>query len=114
DPARDPAREDRVLMASSSSAATTANAAVARSAATRRRGGGPGVFGVLSHIALVVWTILIIGPVLWTFLASFKTNAQIFGDPLTLPTSYSFDSWARAWDKAHIGLYMWNTVFVVA
>mgnify|MGYP002620578389 CR=1 FL=1 len=101
-------------MASSSSAATTANAAVARSAATRRRGGGPGVFGVLSHIALVVWTILIIGPVLWTFLASFKTNAQIFGDPLTLPTSYSFDSWARAWDKAHIGLYMWNTVFVVA
>ncbi|MEV5408721.1 carbohydrate ABC transporter permease [Thermopolyspora sp. NPDC052614] len=89
-------------------------AAPARPAAARRGGNGPGVFGALSHIALIVWTILIIGPVLWTFLASFKTNAQIFGDPLTLPTSFGFDSWARAWDKAHIGLYMWNTVFVVA
>src|SRR5690606_1936089 len=115
DPARDPAREDRVLMAPPSTTATTAHRpAVARSAAPKRRGGGPGGFGVPAQIALAVWAILVIGPVLWTCLAAFKTNAQIFGDPLTLPTSFSFDSWARAWDKAHIGLYMWNTVFVVA
>jgi N-acetylglucosamine transport system permease protein len=90
------------------------SAATKPAATTRRGGGGTGVFGTLAHVALIVWAILIIGPVLWTFLASFKTNAQIFGDPLTLPTSFGFDSWVRAWDKAHIGLYMWNTVFVVA
>ncbi|GAA1513714.1 carbohydrate ABC transporter permease [Sphaerisporangium rubeum] len=73
-----------------------------------------GVFGALSHLALVVWLILVVGPILWTFLASFKTNAEIVGDaPLALPATYSFDAWVRAWDKAHIGRYMLNTVFVV-
>jgi len=102
-------------MAPPSSTATQATPAVAAAATDRRgRGGGPGVWGVLAHIALAVWAILIIFPVLWTFLASFKTNAEIFGDPLTLPSSFAFDAWVRAWDKAHIGQYMWNTVVVVA
>ncbi len=83
--------------------------------AERRRGNRPlGVFGTLSHIALIVWALLIIGPVLWTFLASFKTNAEIFGDPITLPHAYSWAAWGRAWDKAHIGRYLLNTVIVVA
>lgn len=82
-------------------------------ARVRRPGNSPGPFVVLSHLALVVWAILIIGPILWTFLASFKTNTEIFGDPITLPASFGWDAWGRAWDKAHIGQYMLNTVFVV-
>ncbi|AWS46041.1 carbohydrate ABC transporter permease [Streptosporangium sp. 'caverna'] len=73
-----------------------------------------GVFGAMSHIALLIWAILIIGPIVWTFLASFKTNTEIFGDAIALPSSFGWDSWGRAWEKAHIGQYMLNTVFVVA
>ncbi|MEV6859940.1 carbohydrate ABC transporter permease [Streptosporangium subroseum] len=73
-----------------------------------------GIFGAMSHLALVIWAILIIGPILWTFLASFKTNTEIFGDPLALPASFGWDSWGRAWEKAHVGQYMLNTIFVVA
>ncbi|MFC6084279.1 carbohydrate ABC transporter permease [Sphaerisporangium aureirubrum] len=74
-----------------------------------------GAFGVLSHLALVVWMILVVGPILWTFLASFKTNGEIVGDaPLALPHDFSWDAWGRAWEKAHIGTYMLNTVYVVA
>jgi len=73
-----------------------------------------GAFGVLAHVALLVWAILIIGPILWTFLSSFKTNTEIFGDAITLPASFGWDAWGRAWDKAHIGQYMLNTVLVVA
>ena len=51
---------------------------------------------------------------MWTFLASFKTNTEIFGDAIALPASFGWDSWGRAWEKAHIGQYMLNTVFVVA
>ncbi|GGS78780.1 sugar ABC transporter permease [Planobispora rosea] len=83
-------------------------------ARARRRRNPLGVFGALSHIALAIWAILIIGPILWTFLASFKTNTEIFGDALALPASYGWDAWGRAWEKAHIGQYMLNTVFVVA
>ncbi len=81
----------------------------------RRRARNPlGIFGALSHIALLVWAILIIGPIVWTFLSSFKTNTEIFGDAITLPASFGWDAWGRAWEKAHIGQYMLNTVFVVA
>ncbi|MFF5112884.1 carbohydrate ABC transporter permease [Streptosporangium sp. NPDC000509] len=73
-----------------------------------------GIFGALSHVALLVWAILIVGPILWTFLSSFKTNTEIFGDAITLPASFGWDAWGRAWEKAHIGQYMLNTVFVVA
>jgi N-acetylglucosamine transport system permease protein len=93
---------------------TTAPATQVQRAERRRRRRPLGVFGTLSHIALIVWALLIIGPVLWTFLASFKTNAEIFGDPITLPHSYSWAAWGRAWDKAHIGQYLLNTVIVVA
>ncbi|WP_018685061.1 carbohydrate ABC transporter permease [Actinokineospora enzanensis] len=71
------------------------------------------VLGGLSHAALVLWAITVIAPILWTFLASFKTNTQIFTDPLSLPTSIKFDSWGRAWEKANIGQYLWNSVLVV-
>ncbi|MFF5244548.1 carbohydrate ABC transporter permease [Streptosporangium sp. NPDC000095] len=73
-----------------------------------------GIFGALSHVALLVWAILIVGPILWTFLSSFKTNTEIFGDAITLPATFGWDAWGRAWEKAHIGQYMLNTVFVVA
>jgi N-acetylglucosamine transport system permease protein len=82
--------------------------------ARRRRGRhGPGVFAGLSHLALFIWALLVIVPLVWTFLASFKTNAEIFGDPWTLPGALRVDSWGRAWDKAHIGRYLLNTVVIV-
>jgi N-acetylglucosamine transport system permease protein len=93
----------------------TVRVAKAPAASARRRQPSPtGVFGALSHVALIVWTILVVGPILWTFLASFKTNPEIVGDaPLALPDSFSWASWGRAWEKAHIGRYMLNTIFVV-
>jgi N-acetylglucosamine transport system permease protein len=82
----------------------------------QRTGRVPGprnVFSGLSHVALVVWAVTVIVPILWTFLASFKTNAEIFSDPLSLPGALRFDAWGRAWEKAHIARYMFNTVVVV-
>ncbi|CRK56497.1 Multiple sugar ABC transporter, membrane-spanning permease protein MsmG [Alloactinosynnema sp. L-07] len=67
----------------------------------------------LSHGALLIWTITVIAPILWTFLSSFKTNTEIFGDPLSLPDAIRFDSWGRAWETAHVGRYLLNSVIVV-
>ncbi|MEU7001166.1 carbohydrate ABC transporter permease [Nonomuraea sp. NPDC046570] len=78
--------------------------------ARRRR---PNVFGGLSHLALFVWAALIILPLLWTLLASFKNNTEIFGDALQLPAELRFGNWVRAWEKASVGRYMLNTVIVV-
>ncbi|HVK26191.1 MAG TPA: carbohydrate ABC transporter permease [Actinokineospora sp.] len=71
------------------------------------------VLSGLSHGALVIWSITVILPILWTFLSSFKTNTEIFGDPLALPGAIRFDSWGRAWETAHVGQYLLNSVLVV-
>ncbi|MEV8635128.1 carbohydrate ABC transporter permease [Streptosporangium sp. NPDC051023] len=68
----------------------------------------------LSHAALVVWALLVVLPLLWTLLASFKDNTEIFGDALQLPAELRWDNWARAWGRANVGTYMLNTVVVVA
>ncbi|MEV4367147.1 carbohydrate ABC transporter permease [Nonomuraea sp. NPDC049637] len=62
---------------------------------------------------LGLWALLIIAPLLWTLLASFKSNAEIFGDALQLPGELRWDNWARAWERANIGRYLFNTVIVV-
>jgi N-acetylglucosamine transport system permease protein len=72
------------------------------------------VFTRLSHVALVVWAITVILPILWTFLGAFKSNTEIFGDPLALPGQFRLGAWGRAFTTAHIGQYMLNTVIVVA
>jgi N-acetylglucosamine transport system permease protein len=71
-------------------------------------------FSRLSSLALVVWAIIIIGPLLWVFLSSFKSPEEIFSSPWTIPAKLRWDNWERAWNTAHIGTYMINSVIVVA
>ncbi|MBG0828729.1 carbohydrate ABC transporter permease [Planomonospora sp. ID67723] len=78
----------------------------------RRRRLGP--LSALTHVALLVWAVLVIVPIVWTFLASVKSEDEIFGDAWSLPAFPRFDNWARAWEQAHVGQYMVNSVVVVA
>jgi N-acetylglucosamine transport system permease protein len=72
------------------------------------------LFTRLGHVALVLWAIVVIAPILWTFLASFKNTTEIFSSPWTLPADLRVENWARAWSKARVGRYFFNSVFVVA
>jgi N-acetylglucosamine transport system permease protein len=71
------------------------------------------ILAKFSHVALAVWAIAIIAPLIWVLLSSFKDTTEIFSSPWTLPDHLRWENWARAWDKAHIGQYFINTVFVV-
>ncbi|WP_306208437.1 carbohydrate ABC transporter permease [Actinoplanes sp. RD1] len=73
------------------------------------------LFSGFAHIALAVWGILVIAPLIWVILASFKSNTEIFTHaPFSLPSSLSWDTYKTAWTEAHIGRYFLNSVFVVA
>ncbi|MGC4788249.1 carbohydrate ABC transporter permease [Micromonospora sp. DT178] len=73
-----------------------------------------GVANVLSHGFLLFWGALTVLPLLWMFISSFKSNAEILADPWSLPGALRFDNWARAWSGAHIGQYFLNSLVVVA
>ncbi|WP_106401797.1 carbohydrate ABC transporter permease [Actinocorallia populi] len=91
----------------------TTAARPSRATARSRRSAASGVFTGLSHLALAVWALLVIVPLVWTFVAAFKTNDEIFGDAWSLPDTWHLDAWTRAWAKANVGRYLLNTVMVV-
>jgi len=69
---------------------------------------------VISHAALITWSVIVCAPLLWVLMSSFKTTSQIFASPFSLPTSWNFDNYVSAWTTASIGTYFFNTVIVVA
>jgi N-acetylglucosamine transport system permease protein len=72
-----------------------------------------GVVNAFSHGFLILWAAMTLLPLLWMFLSSFKSNDEILSDPWGLPGALRFDNWTRAWNEAHIGQYLLNSVVVV-
>ncbi|MEU6755558.1 carbohydrate ABC transporter permease [Streptomyces sp. NPDC046685] len=102
---------------------TTVIKAPGEPAAERSKGSGPAgerpagpsegmVLNVFSHGFLAVWAILIVLPLIWLALGSFKTDAQIGGSALSWPSNWNFDAFGRAWDKG-IGDYFAHTLIVM-
>jgi N-acetylglucosamine transport system permease protein len=96
----------------------TAESTLSAPAASRRqRSGrtviGDRVMGVVSHGALIVWSVVVIAPLVWVLIASFKTTREIFGSPFSLPAQPSFDNYVSAWTREGIGGYFLNTIIVV-
>ncbi|MEV0395110.1 carbohydrate ABC transporter permease [Polymorphospora rubra] len=90
-----------------------AGAAPARKAdsAPRRE---TGVANAFSHGFLLLWGLLTAFPLLWVLVSSFKSDAEILGDPWGLPSALRLENWARAWTEANIGQYFLNSTIVVA
>ena len=70
-------------------------------------------FGTVSHIVLIGWAAVVILPMLWTLVTSFKTTSAIISRPTELPKSLSFDNYVHAWTDAGIGSSFVNTIIVV-
>jgi N-acetylglucosamine transport system permease protein len=74
---------------------------------------GDTVVATVSHAALALWSVIVILPLLWTLMTSFKTTTEIFSSPFALPTSLNLGNYVRAWTTAGIGNYFINSVIVV-
>ncbi|MFJ2830139.1 carbohydrate ABC transporter permease [Streptomyces sp. NPDC087263] len=72
-----------------------------------------GVLNVFSHAILVIWAIMVVLPLLWAVMTSFKDDNAIFSSPWSLPDKLHFDNWSRAWSQAHMSDYFGNTIIVV-
>ena len=68
---------------------------------------------VSSHVVLSIWAIIVIAPLLWTLMTSFKTTSEIFKSPFNLPAKAQFVNYTVAWNTAGIGKFFFNTIFVV-
>ena len=66
------------------------------------------------HIALVLYTILALGPIFLILINAFKTRRAIFADPLGLPNGQTFTTigFDRVFANADFGLYFFNSLTV--
>ena len=74
---------------------------------------GDKVVAATCHTVLVIWCLLVIIPLLWVILSSFKTSSEIFASPFALPQNWSFTNYRNAWTTAGIGNFFFNSVIVV-
>ena len=95
------------------SGATVSKIAVRASRPAKRKREG-GVLNVFSHGVLIIWAFMVVMPLLWAVMTSFKDDSSIFNSPWALPHKLHFGNWARAWTDANMSDYFLNTVLVVA
>lgn len=67
---------------------------------------------LLIYIILGLLTISILLPVAWVFMASIRENSEFYGSPWQLPAGFHWQNFADAWNKANMGSYFMNSVFV--
>lgn len=80
---------------------------------TEKTTAGDKAVAATSHVVLAIWSAIVVLPLLWTFMSSFKTSNEIFASPFALPGSWKLDNYIKAWAEAGIGQAFINSVIVV-
>jgi ABC-type glycerol-3-phosphate transport system permease component len=69
-----------------------------------------GFNGILIYAVLILWALVNLLPIAWVALAGLKTDVEIFRNPFALPEQLRFENYLFAFERAHIGLYLANSV----
>lgn len=64
------------------------------------------------HLLLIGASIIVLVPIAYMILASFKSVPDFFGNPYGLPTDWAFDNYSRAWSEASVSITLPNTIIV--
>jgi raffinose/stachyose/melibiose transport system permease protein len=73
-----------------------------------------GSFKNLSQTLLTyVITLIVLLPIIWIILLSFRDNSEILNNPFSLPSKLSFDNYARAFSTLHL-LTLYKNTFIIA
>lgn len=90
---------------------------MAGTAARPRYAGGAGdgvgssIGRVVAYVLLIVLAVAIVYPLVWMALNGFKSNAELFGDPWGLPTTWRWENFGKAWSLGVVR-YLANSVIV--
>ncbi len=63
---------------------------------------------------LIIYSIIVIFPLVWIFSSSLKSSIEIFADVWALPKGIKWQNYVNAWIEASIGKYFINSLFVTA
>lgn len=64
------------------------------------------------RLFMIILSIAVLYPLLWNVLTSFKSNVEILGVPWAFPEKLMWVNYVNAFQKANMGAYFFNSVFV--
>jgi len=64
------------------------------------------------YFALLIYTFIVVFPMVWIILSSFKTNQELYNTPWSLPLDWRWSNYAKAWIEANIGRCFLNSIVV--
>ena len=67
---------------------------------------------ILIYTFFCIMVLIYVVPLLWVFSVSFKTNAEIFSSPFSLPKGLFVDNYAVAWTAGKLGIATLNSLIV--
>ena len=73
---------------------------------------GIGLTHVFSHLILIFFTIVIVYPVAWMVMTSFKTPDEVVSNVWGLPSELNTEGYVNAWEKADMGRAIANSLVV--
>ncbi|WEV66259.1 MULTISPECIES: carbohydrate ABC transporter permease [unclassified Bifidobacterium] len=67
---------------------------------------------IVGEFVLVISALMILIPVVWVFIASFKDKSEFYGSPWTWPKGFHWQNYVEAFQDAHLGKYFLTSVVV--
>jgi raffinose/stachyose/melibiose transport system permease protein len=64
------------------------------------------------QMILILFGFISVGPFLFIWLSALKTNTELLISPLSLPQQLQIHNFADAWNRAHLGAFMLNSIKV--
>ena len=77
-----------------------------------KRSASENIWLVIKYVLLIGFTILCLYPLVWLFLASFKTNAELYTNTWGLPEQWSMANYVSAVVKGGVFRYFGNSVII--
>ena len=68
---------------------------------------------ILKYLFMAFFTFIAVGPIVWAFISSFKTYAEINSSALSWPSSFQLDNYKAAFQYAPIAKYFVNSIIIV-
>lgn len=65
------------------------------------------------YVFVAALVLILLIPIIWAILLSFKTNNEIVNTPLSFPTSWNFENYVRALETIDFGSMYFNTLILV-
>jgi raffinose/stachyose/melibiose transport system permease protein len=68
----------------------------------------------LINILLTLYALVTLYPLFWLFLSAFKTNDEFDSQPFSLPNTWNFDNFFKAWEVSAMSTSLINSTLVTA